>query len=211
MSTGNTQLVGRLVTAGCMVLIYCKRKVLLVGSNTWQDIGLCCSVVVVIIYYCNVGNPLAFAMGRYPSSQLLHTGGSTPVLWHQKLVLHFASLHSREKWAPECHGQPVVDRIFCGVVAVVVRSVRLSIHFCIHDVKNELLSCSTRVVVVVQPIGDATCHGKSSNILQTVCWYKVAAKPASVTSLVPMNRPSMFQLCIYGSNSPLVKDLGLFF
>jgi hypothetical protein len=112
MSTGNTQLVGRLVTAGCMVLIYCKRKVLLVGSNTWQDIGLCCSVVVVIIYYCNVGNPLAFAMGRYPSSQLLHTGGSTPVLWHQKLVLHFASLHSREKWAPECHGQPVVDRIF---------------------------------------------------------------------------------------------------
>jgi hypothetical protein len=49
MSTGNTQLVGRLVTAGCMVLIYCKRKVLLVGSNRWQDIGLCCSVVVVII------------------------------------------------------------------------------------------------------------------------------------------------------------------
>lgn len=122
-------------------------------------------------------------------------------------------------------------RLYCGI-----RNLFFTLQVCIH-VKNELLNATANPSWIgffvaslrlwSDPSGSpftfafttskmSSCHVRPAsllwcNILQTVCWYKVAAKPASVTSLVPMNRPSMFQLCIYGSNSPLVKDLGLFF
>jgi hypothetical protein len=160
----------------------------------------CVVALLSSLYYCNVGNPLAFAMGRYPSSQLLYCTQEGP-------------------------------RLYCGI-----RNLFFTLQVCIH-VKNELLNATANPSWIgffvaslrlwSDPSGSpftfafttskmSSCHVRPAsllwcNILQTVCWYKVAAKPASVTSLVPMNRPSMFQLCIYGSNSPLVKDLGLFF